>query len=86
MRRNTPSAASATTGEASTGRSSTLGRCSPARKPAGPLVDGIGDHLTILQLHLQRALDDRGWHLEQLSGHCQQLLARSPQCPSSIAS
>ena len=53
----------------------------PGEKDAGPLVDGIGDHLTILQLHLQRALDDRGWHLQQRSGHRQQLLARQPAVP-----
>ena len=63
----------------------TLSPMQPGEKDAGPLVDGIGDHLTILQLHLQRALDDRGWHLQQIGGHRQQLAhaaARSAPRPS----
>jgi SagB-type dehydrogenase family enzyme len=42
-----------------------LGPMQPGEKDAGPLVDGIGDHLSVLQLHLQRPLDDRGGHLDQ---------------------
>jgi hypothetical protein len=34
-----------------------------------------------MQLHLQRALDDRGWHLEQLGRHRQEL----PLMPTQIA-
>ncbi len=53
-------------------------RCSPARKMQGSLVDGVGDDLAVLQLQLERGLDDRGWHLQQLGGHRQQLLMRQP--------
>ena len=70
MRRNTPSAASATTGEASTGRSSTLGRCSPARKLHGLASTVSDDHLTVLQLtHLQRTPDDRAGTASKRGGH-----------------
>jgi hypothetical protein len=64
----------------------TLGPMQSGEKDAGSLVDGIGDDLTVLQLQLQRALDDRSWHLEQRSGHRYQLLARQSAVPSSIAS
>jgi hypothetical protein len=36
----------------------------PGEKDARPLVDGIGDDLAGIELHLQRALDNCGWHLE----------------------
>jgi hypothetical protein len=59
----------------------TLGPMQPGEKDAGLLVHGVGDHLAVIELQIERALDDRGWHLEQLGGHRQQLLARQPAVP-----
>ena len=53
-----------------------LGPMQAGKKDAGALVDGVGDDLALVQLHLQRALDERGWHIEKLGGHRQQLLVR----------
>ena len=48
-------------------------------KDAGPLVDGIGDDLAVIELQIERALDDCGWHLEQHGGYRQELPLMSTQ-------